>query len=445
MLGIAAGSCSPRSETPPPRPRHFLLLSIDTLRADHLGCYGYDRPVSPNLDRFAREGARFDSATAPSPWTLPSHASLFTGHYPRRHGLLTAAQQIPADLPTLAESLQQAGLATGAIVNVGLLAAKRGFSRGFDDYRVVPPATDPAGSAPAIVSQALEWLNRPADQGSFLFLHVYDVHTDYQPASPYREQLVRPYSGAWEGTNDFLKQVRRSGQPAADAADTQHLIDLYDAGLRQLDADLAALLEWLQDTPRGRETLVVITSDHGEEFLDHGGVLHSHTLYEELVRIPLIVVGPGIKANHVVRGAVSLVDVMPTAVPLLTGSAPAATAGWNLGPWLRSEQTAPTRPIFSEADRWYAMRDGQRRRMVRRDNLKLHWDSEETRPRLYDLATDPGERHDIAADRPEEAAALLRDLAPFLRPATADGEGDLELTAEDRALLEALGYADGDS
>jgi arylsulfatase A-like enzyme len=217
-----------------------ILISIDALRADRLGCYDYDRETTPSLDRMAEEGILFEQASAPGSWTVPSHASLLTGLYPRSHGMRYTNSRLPEEIVTLATILADHGYATGAIVNVNLLSQKRGFERGFDEFRSILASTEEDGSAEQINTYAIDWLERNSKRPFFLFLHYYDVHSDYRALPQYQEMFSEPYSGIARGGTDLLKRHRR-GEITLGPQDARHLSNLYDASVRQLDDVLARL------------------------------------------------------------------------------------------------------------------------------------------------------------------------------------------------------------
>ena len=421
------------------RPRNLILISIDTLRQDRVSAYGYPRPTTPALDALAARGVVFENASAPSPWTLPSHVSLLTGLYPQTHGATGHLHAMSRNATTLADWLRERGYATGAVVNTVLLDRSRGFARGFDHFERVESAED-ASAAPEIDARALRWLDEPRTRPFFLFLHHYDVHSDYAPAERYRKLFAGPYDGEFTGATEQLKQVRL-GKRAIAPADAKHLSDLYDAEVRQLDDELARFLAELEARGHLRSTVLIVTSDHGEEFLEHGGVLHGRTLHGELVRVPLVVAGAGVPRGRRVEAPVSLVDVFPTVTGLLGVEAPPYVEGIDLSPaWRRSWAGLPEdRPVFFEADWWLGRAEGEWKRAVRRAGWKLHYESPGGVFSLYDVAHDPGEQVDLAAREPARLEALRALLAPHLGP-SASGAERPGLSPAETERLRALGY-----
>lgn len=258
VFGLLPACGGPEGE----RPENVILISIDTLRPDHLGCYGYERPTSPLLDRIAEEGVLFADASSTSPWTLPAHASLLTGMYPSRNGVKDVVHRLPQDVPTLAAVLSDAGFDTLAVVNSVNVDQRYGLGRGFDRFELVDEfGFDAQGErrivnhGHLVIEQALKWLEgRSAERPFFLFVHFYDVHTDFSPKPEYRDLFVQSYDGPIDGTTTQLLQLRSAGARLS-KADLQHLHDLYDAEIRQLDDQLAGMFERLDQAGFGKSTL----------------------------------------------------------------------------------------------------------------------------------------------------------------------------------------------
>ncbi len=437
-LGIATAACG-GSGGP-----NVVLVSIDTLRADHLGCYGYPRPTSPNLDRFATQGVRFAHALAPSPWTVPSHASLLTGLLPARHGMLDFDRTLSERIPTLAERLQAAGYETAAFFNIHYFRPPSGLHRGFGhlvQFRNWDTRRRQLRSAPAAIEQLGAWLDERGDRPFFAFFHTFDVHSDYRPGQAYREAWLQPYQGSFDGRSVTLNRVRQGFLEPSDA-DIAHAVDLYDAGLRQLDDDLGALFELLDRAGVFDDTYVVITSDHGEEFFEHGSVLHGRTLYQEVLSVPLLVRGPGVPAGRVVETPVQLVDLVPTLLDLLGREVPADLDGIPLAP-LWSDPgavAAPPRSSFAEAAPWKLWVGSDTHLVSVSDGrLKLIHDLASGRSQLFDLESDPAETNDLAADRPERVAELKSEIVAYLERRGPES-GAAELAPEQIEALRSLGY-----
>jgi len=406
----------------------ILLVSIDTLRPDRLGCYGSPRRVSPEVDRFATTATIFETCVSASSWTLPAHASMFTGVTPSLHRVTTDERRLGASRVALAEILRREGHATAAFVTHYYLTGDYGLDRGFESftYRQDRPAAD-------VCARAAAWLGATADRPFFLFLHLFDPHWNYNPPPGYVAAVAGadapPYEGPVDGSLEVMQPWIEPRNEVPDA-DLARALDLYDAEIAAVDAALGRLFAALDSLGLSERTLVLITSDHGEEFRDHGSFGHGHSLYEEAVRVPLIVRAPGAPgAGGDARGAIrgdpaATIDIAPTILAWAgiagdDGRAAGATraaaaeadrattsdsalALWNPegrdllagGPHPSSARSATDRTILSETERF-----GSWRLALRRGRLKYHsagrylwWREFEKGPELYDLEEDPGER-----------------------------------------------------
>jgi len=464
------------------RPEIVVLISIDTLRADHLGVYGHERFTSPVLDAFAAQGSVFEDASAPAPWTLPSHASMLTGLYPLGHGVITSKTALPDHVPTLASMLKTAGYETAAVVNsTWLKQTTFGLTRDFDAFLAVDDA-DYGRRTPStwVTDQAVQWLRERGNERLFLFIHYYDVHADYASLPAYEKLMVTPYTGQADGTgwqlqranfdeqhlalcaDDFDPEICAFGSQAKprvidehtdpvrfDAADVRHLEELYDAGIRQLDSELGRLFAYLDEEGLSKRSLVIVTSDHGEEFMEHGRVEHFLTTHQEMLHIPLILRGPGAPAGLRVSAPVSIVDLAPTVLSLVGAPVEHALDGLDLSPLLRGGDPRPfvERPLFGEAAGAEGHGEPLRAiypvyRSVRQGRFKLIQDSLTAESRLYDLESDPTERSDIRSRQPEVAARLEAALEARHREVAAGGAdaAPAVLDPEEIDRLRALGY-----
>jgi arylsulfatase A-like enzyme len=434
--------------------RNALLISIDSLRDDHVGCYGYDKPTTPTLDAFARQNVRFAHAYAAAPWTLPSHASMFTGLYPTTHGVERSSRRLNEGAPTLARMLQAAGWQTGAIVCAPLLRAVYGLNQGFGTYdeSLVGDSHKKARTAkvgPAVTDKALDWLDRADGRPFLLFLHYWDVHYDYTPPRRYEKMFDPDYRGKLDGADI---RHRTDIAPGMNPRDLQHLLALYDAEIRYTDDAIADLLAGLTARGLDRNTMVWITADHGEEFLDHGGTMHGFTVYEDQLRVPLLARIPWLAATaKEIQEHVSLVDLLPTFLDLLNVPAGDRTLhGLSLRPlltggeWERDHilaETAIGRFGGSPAKaRWSAMIDQAGGKLHR-----VRLNPKESRLMLFDLPTDPGEQRDQAETEVERRDALRRRLAHAqtaqrqLR-ATLDASAAAKIDPQMAETLKGLGY-----
>ena len=249
------------ADAPPDSRINVLLISIDTLRADHLTRYGYGRPTSPTADALARRGVRFEDCSAPSPWTPPSHASLMTGLYPGRCGLPVAAL-MPDDVTTLAEALDGRGYQTAAVVN-SIYVSRNGFERGLQHFEYVQELLGEREPSD-VTDKAIDWLTSAGRKPFFLFAHYYDVHSDYRSLPQYERQFTAAdYDGVVDGTTGQLIKVQR-GEMSLDRRDREQLLGLYDASVRQTDEQIARLIDTLRKRGLLERTLIVFTADHGE-------------------------------------------------------------------------------------------------------------------------------------------------------------------------------------
>jgi arylsulfatase A-like enzyme/Tfp pilus assembly protein PilF len=389
----------------------IVLVTIDTLRADHVGCYGAADAETPALDALAAEGVRFTTAVSPAPITLPSHATLLTGRDPPQHGVRhNGFFRLPADVPTLAESLRAEGFATAAFVSAFVLDGRFGLARGFDHYdddlgmlrTTGSPGTVPERRGDQTLDAALAWL-ADAPPRFLLWVHLYDPHADYDPPTPFRERFPgRPYAGE---------------------------VAFADAQLARLRAAVSE--RW----PEG--TLWWVTSDHGESLGEHAETTHSFGVYEATQHVPLIVAGPGVPRGAVHTGVVALADVAPTALALLGLPALAGASGSDLLPGVKGGpadgRVAWVETLATQLDMGWSPLLGVR--------TGRHKYVRAPEPELYDLAADPKELVNRAAEEPALAAELDRLVEE--RAAGRPVVPNFHLSSEERAQLEALGYLEG--
>lgn len=438
---LAACSCDTDPEGS--RPRNVILISLDTVRQDRLTYAGHREKTSPTIDRLAREGTSFSNASASSPWTLPSHVSMLSGLYPHRHRVQLKEHGIPDDVETLATLLSPVPTATAGIVSSSVLAQKRGFGRGFDSYDYVSEFGYNSNQKKYIrnpgrfvTDKALQWLRQPKERPFFLFLHYYDAHSDYTPEKKYRDMFVDPYDGVANGSTSQLLKVR-ARKASFNDKDATHLKQLYDAEIRQVDDQLARIVSYLEETGLSKSTLVIVTSDHGEEFLEHGSVLHGRTYYEEVIRIPLILRGPGIPAGKTIDTPVNLVDISPTVLTLLGQPVPKQVQGMDLAQlWLQPEAQHRT-TVLAEGD-WMNELPAMYK-MVRDHRFKLIYDWRKHTTQLYDLQADPLELQEISEKNPEVVKVLLGEMKNMMRSPNAP-ETRVELSEEEIRRLRSLGY-----
>jgi len=423
-------------------PKNMILISIDTLRPDRLGAYGATAPTSPTLDKLAAGGVLYTNAFATSPWTLPSHASMLTGLYPNRHGLKETDHKLSEKIPTVTSVLAEAGFATAGFVSSSFLNETHGLHRGFETFQYEQEIGQLGNviyvrnSGPEITTRALAWLAARDDQPFFLFVHYYDPHSDYSPSREYRRMFVETYNGTIDGSTVQLRQVAM-GQRELTEEDTQHLLQLYDAEIRQLDDELAKLLHYLDERGLSDNTALLITSDHGEEFMEHGRTLHGRTFFSEVIDVPLILYGPGIPSGLRTDALASVVDVAPTILGLLDIEPPANLQGIDLSKnWSNDGESGRTF-VVAEA----AHEDPGDSIMIQDERYKLIYQRLGARARLYDLELDPMEEHDVASSYPEPVAKLMAALRTY-RETETTAKSIPSRSASEEALLRRLGYID---
>jgi arylsulfatase A-like enzyme len=427
LAAIGAGGC--RRAQHEARPVPVILISIDTLREDHVGCFGYPRPTTPNLDAtLCKDGVVFEQAISQAPSTLPSHASMLTGLLPVHHGASFAKKHaLPPEVTTLAERLSAAGYRTASFNNGGQIRASWGLSQGFEVYRSLTN-----DHLKPVAAEALDWLDGVLAEGErrriFLFLHTYEVHHPYTPSEKdlavFERSPYRGYLGRSVGYKD-LQRINSGGAPLS-SRDLEFIIDAYDAEIRSMDRALGTLLEALKQRGLYRDALILFTSDHGEEFHEHGWVgWHSHTLYDELLRVPLVVKLPGDRAAARRIGyQVRLTDLVPTVLDVLGMPEPEHLDGTSLLPLIDGPPGGRRLAV--------SQRDNQRSSSIRSGDWKL-WDQ-----RLFNLDSDPGETLDVSAQYPDVENALRARLDQALEDA-AEG-ADVELSKEEVERLKSLGY-----
>jgi len=308
-LGAWINPCQLQSR---PLPRTVLILMLDTLRADHVSAYGYRRSTTPALELLARDSLLFHRAFSPSSWTLPAHVSLFSGRDVLGHGVVSPESMIPDDLPLLAETMQANGFITLARTGGGFVDDRYGFSRGFQNYASRANDTFQREAAGLLCSAILRDVAALDGQDLFMFLHTYQMHAPYKAPDPYFQAFNPDLDIKLQGIGGDLRALPESplALPAAAAAERQKIIDLYDASILYSDQELLKpLLAYLRQSKRFADAMVIVLSDHGEEFFDHGSWEHGHTLYQELTRIPLIVKLPGQKRGEDRRQVFSLCEI----------------------------------------------------------------------------------------------------------------------------------------
>ena len=409
LLTIHLACASLRTIT---RPNALVIVTIDTVRADHLGAYGATAGRTPALDRLAAEGVVFEDATSVAPLTLPAHCSLFTGLLPPRHGVRDNADPpLDSSYETLAETLHRNGFRTAAFVSSVVLRGDRGLAQGFDLYgdagaRNVSGRPGLQRPANEVMDEALAWLSGRGDAPYFTWIHLYDAHAPYEPPSPYGEM----YPG-----------------------------DPYAGEIAFVDSQIARLMDALDGLQLSDRTVVIVAGDHGESLGDHGEAGHGIFVYESVLRVPLIARVPRMAARRI-PGVARLIDIAPTALELLGHGAPKVD-GVSLVPLMSGTATSLDLEAYSES--LYPERFGlSPLRALHDGRYKL---IEAPRSELYDLQSDPLEQHNLYEGRRALAAALAARLSTF---GNGNGREDgaratHQVGRETRERLAAIGYVSG--
>lgn len=444
----------------PEQPPDIVLITIDTLRADHLGAYGYDRPTSPALDRLAREGVLFENAHSPSSWTRPAVASLFTSLWPSEHGATAFERPLRAGVATLAELLRNAGYRTvGVSGNFVHVSEPAGLARGFDDWFALSKATrgegnaiftdaDPAGTpvyrrapdASELNAAVLERVPPAGDAPLFLYVHYMDPHSAYSPPSEHRARFARDpgYRADDFASSSLLKSLAR-GEVELSDRDRRWLIDLYDAEIASVDAAIEELLEALAARGYGSDSVICVVSDHGEEFGEHGGWFHGISLHAESLRVPLILRDP--RSGRRGERREEPVDLIDVATTLLRRAGVEPTAGMR-GRDLLSANLAP-RDLVAELHHDPPFEENVAPREQRLAVLRWPWKTIRSRTSAaanYRVDHDPHETRPLDAALPADLVAHTERLASHLD--ALEDVSPQRLDAETLEGLRALGYAD---
>lgn len=379
---------------------NVILISIDTLRSDHLGCYGYRKNTTPNIDIFSKESVVFKENISQAPSTEPSHASMFTSLIPSHHGaFISLKQSISTDVKTMAEILHENKYTTASFNGGGQVSSEFGFNRGFDTY--VSNTEDTNERFITQVNQSIAWLDKNNADKFFLFLHTYEPHAPYIPIPENLALFETDYAGKLPiNISQSHLELINTKKLMIDQADKEHIINAYDAEVRSADDSFGKLIEYLKKIGKYNNTMIIFTSDHGEEFGEHGMMgLHSHELFDEQLKVPLIIKFPNSSVeSKIINVQTRNIDILPTVLEVLNIPALDCFEGENLLNILQgrggalfaiSEQdTADTRPPSS----------------IRTLEWKLN------KGKLYNLINDPLETKDVSKENTEIMAGLQSQL-----------------------------------
>ncbi len=426
LLCAVFTSCSPKSQPP-----NVVFIIVDTLRADHLGCYGYEKDTSPHIDALSRESVVFKNALAQAPWTPPSVASMLTGLYPAELGYKDRPVVIEDSVVTLPEIFQANGYSTMGIISHVLVARRLGFAQGFDTYDQENAEGHGHISSPSIIQKAVTFIRNNRDNQFFLFLHLFDPHYDYIQHDEYN--FFPEYSGALQSGESTYSL--REKAPNMKEQDLEYVKALYDSEIRFTDEYIGHLLNTLKEMDLYRNTMVVLTADHGEEFKDRDDWIgHSKRVYQESIHVPLIIKLPGRHEQSVIEGYTGLIDVMPSILRYLDFPFPDTYALSGSAIDLRGGGKKD-RIIFSETRR------GNFLRAAVWQGWKLIDDRSARQLEMYNLQRNPQETSNAADSNPELAQTLLNALKTWSENSRTNLPSQSpSFTEEELRKLKSLGY-----
>ena len=412
-----------------------IVIIVDTVRADHLGCYGYHRETSPNIDRFSQECVLFTKAISPAPWTTPAIASMFTGQFPYVLGFQDEAVAVDKRALCLAEIFRDNGYVTAGVISHTYVSAKFGFDQGFDSFDEENVKGHLHVSSPSITDKAIAFIDAHKEERFFLFLHYFDPHFTYILHEQY--DFYPDYQGNLH-SGQRISALRRASTEMTEE-DKQYVIALYDSEIRFTDEHIGRLFKHLDELGIYEDLLIVFAADHGEAFLerDEHWIGHTKNVYQELIHVPLMIRLPHSDEGLVVGDWVSLVDFMPTVVSAAGLAVPDGYQheGRNL---LGAGPVARRQTIFSETDRW-----GDQEAVIH-GNWKAINDNNSGRLYLFDLVSDPGETMDVSGENKDILIELRTDLQETrmdLEQKTSRFESVApKLTPQEIRRLKSLGY-----
>jgi arylsulfatase A-like enzyme len=444
---------------------NVLLISVDMLRPDHLGCYGYERETSPHIDRLAREGVLFEECVSSAPWTLPAHAALFTGLPDSVHLCTDSDRALASEFTTLAERFRDGGYRTAGFFSGPYLHPAFGLDQGFDSYinctsyaraideqpvedwamdREVMRSSHRDVTSPAVAEAVQTWLDGDGAAGDdpfFMFVHLWDVHFDFLPPAPFDAMFTGDYEGDVTGEDFFFDPAIRADMPDADR---EHLLALYDGEIRWTDWHIGLILAALEERGIMDKTVIVLTADHGTEFFEHGGKAHRMTLFDEVLRVPLILrYPPSIPAASRLGGVVRTVDIAPTLLELADLEPLTPSGGRSLLQSVVGGRPNDSQPVAAVSELFSA---GRSMRSVRTERWKFVDDIGRNTYYWFDLQADPRELHpsqDLDHALGAEAEAGYREAVTELGrlfAASPAGPATSTVPADVAAHLRALGY-----
>ena len=410
LLALSAGVARSSSYGP-----NIVVVVVDALRPDHLGCYGYGRPTSPNIDRLAGRGCLFENAISQAPWTKASFASLLSSRYPHQHGVVGWESVMPESLVTLQEVLAEHGYHTHAVINMYGIAGEYGITKGMNHVSAADKLEREAAQVTADALSLIETARRPF----LMLIHYFDVHWPYRPPEGYTDLVC---GGEAADLLDFRLARYREGFTKPSGEIIARDLMLYDACIRYVDSEIGRLIAFLESTGLSDETLVVITADHGEAFWEHGFGSHGANLYDEALRVPLIIAYPGFgpEARHI-SSQVAMVDLLPTLVEVSGARDKVPREGTSLLPLLEgavrpqnASASLPAGMTLCES----TLKRLPDTRCLRTGRWKLILEPTTMLTELYDLGDDPGETVNLSGRGlavEDSLQVLIRRLAHSTR------------------------------
>lgn len=456
------------------RPQGVILIMADTLRADRLDAYGNKRPTAPTLARLAREGALFQDAHSAATWTKVAAPTLLTSLYPFTTGVRDFPDRVPSSATTLAEAFRQAGYTTLGFTSAPFTGTFSNMHQGYEQLYESPLTLASSKTARPITDLLLPWLDKHRDEPFFAFVHYFDPHAPYRPDPPFDRLWGEP-TWASEHEQNAQKVVAAIQNPERQidglvmpaefraagvdlATFRKRELIWYDGSIREMDTELERMMERLRELGLDDRTLVVFTSDHGEEFFEHGLEGHGQTTYQELTHVPLVFHYPGVvPAGQRIDETVGHVDVMPTILSLVRLPVPEQAQGQSLAPLMKAKAGGDgawkPRPVFTDrpAAPHFASPAPRTNESfsVIHDGWKLVWNTQRSQGapeyELYDHRRDPGDLHNVAARHPEVVEKLSRVIAGWKQDSLRkrlppDEVAGRDLRPEERERLRALGY-----
>jgi len=421
-----------RSNSPSNSP-NIILISIDALRADHLSCYGYHRNTSPNIDRLASQGVLFKNAFSQATWTLPSHTSIFLSQYVWRHKVDNPDKRLGNSSTTLAEILRDRNYTTCAFVGGGLLSSRYGFNQGFEIFDDRTSGKRRFGQISSYMDKLLSWLKSVRNRKFFLFIHTYDVHGPYNPPASYFDLYTKGYcKGKHLRTSRGIKLGKLNASEFT-PEEIDYIMAVYDGGINYVDAQLGKIFEKLDQLGIDDNTIIIVTSDHGEGFKEHGRLRHGYKSYIELVHVPLIMRGPGIPRNRTYENFVQHIDIAPTILEILNIPQRKEMQGRSLLPLMNNREIEKDFKTYTWAHSSMSLR-----------TKKWTYIMNHHRPdELFDRINDPKEQNNVIEKRPLIAQKLREELEDFI-VLTSEGKPQVaekvDIDEELKEQLKSLGY-----